>query len=210
MDNSPLSTSEIMLDLIPPRLSARDKRKDRRSTATINKIMLATEDLLLRRGETKITILGICKHAGVSRGTLYRYFSSMEELLDVFTEFMRERFYKKLSDAIAPYDDIDEKFEAFIGYFDDYMTEGASRKFLKVAPEYALTYYARIFDESIQKFQNLLKDVFDVWETRINKTIDRELVCEMMMRYILSEQLTPRKSKAMTMLERIKKILIDP
>jgi len=203
-----MKTPDTILDFIPPRLLARDKRKDRRSIATINKIMVATEDLLLNHENTKITILSVCKHAGVSRGTLYRYFSSLEELLDLFTEFMRERFYKRLENVLDPYIDIDEKFDAFIDYFDKYLANGTSKKFLQVAPLYALNYYGRIFDEAVQNFKHLLEDVFDEWEARIDKPIDRELICEMMMRLILSEQLTSGKTPTRKLLVGIKKMII--
>lgn len=197
-----------VVDLEPPRLLARGRRKDPRSIATINRIMEVTEQLLLDADNEKLSILTICDAANISRGTFYRYFSSQEELLDLFTTFMRDKFYKTLIDAVASFDDPDEKFDAFIAYFDTYLREGKSRKFLDVAPDYALTFFKRMFDEGIQRFKKILEPVLDAWEKRVQGSLDRDLICEMLMRHILSEQLVPMTGDRRQFANRIR-IMLD-
>jgi AcrR family transcriptional regulator len=184
----------------PPRLSARGRRRDRRSIATINRILEVTEELLLSPDHPKLSILNICQHAGVSRGTFYRYFSSQEELLDVFSRFMRDKFHTNLLDAVGPVDNPDQKFDAFVAYFDNYLHEGKSRRFLEVAPDYAVSFFNRVFSESVQRFESVLESVFDAWDQRLGVAIDRTLICEMLMRHILSEQLVPCSDRRALML----------
>jgi hypothetical protein len=51
--------------------------------------------------------------------------------------------------------------------------------------------------------------VFDAWDQRTGVTIDRELVCEMIVRYILSEQLVPSTKQARKALPtRIKRLML--
>jgi hypothetical protein len=52
-----------------------------------------------------------------------------------------------------------------------------------VAPEYALGFFQRIFHDSVLRLQDVLAIVFDAWDARMGIRIDRELVCEMMIRY---------------------------
>src|ERR1700761_6340335 len=68
-----------------------DRRLDRRSTRTVDQILAATIALMLRGGLEKLSISAVCDEAGVSRGTLYRYFSSKADLLDGVTLRLRDR-----------------------------------------------------------------------------------------------------------------------
>jgi len=45
--------------------------------------------------------------------------------------------------------------------------------------------------------------VFDAWEARLGVKLDRELVCELMIRYVLSEQLVPGDTDRKTVPRRI-------
>jgi len=172
------------------------RRRNKRSANTIQAIFDAAEEVILESGVDRVSILAVCNVAKISRGTFYRYFSSQDELLDGFSRFKRDRFHKALSKAVLPYTDPDERFEALIRYLDEYLEKGQARKLLTVAPKYALGWFQRIFHDSITRFQEDLRVVFDAWDDRLSVRIDRELVCEMLIRYILSEQLVPASTEA--------------
>ncbi len=171
--------------------AVRRRRSNRRSEQTIANILVATEQIVLESGADRISILDVCAAAGVSRGTFYRYFASQEELLDAFSRHKRERFHLSLTEATSPYEDPDKRFEAMVGYLGNYLEHSKVRRLLVVAPEYALTFFKRIFHDSVVRFQDVLSIVFDAWEERLGIKIDRELICEMMIRYVLSELLVP-------------------
>lgn len=175
-------------------MSARRRRSNRRSEQTIDNILAATEKIVLESGAERVSILDVCKEADVSRGTFYRYFASQDELLDSFSRHKRERFHKALIEATSPYDDPDERFAALIRYLEAYLEQGNSRRLLTVAPEYALGYFKRVFHDSVVRFQDVLASVFDAWDERLGVKLDRELVCELLIRYVLSEQLVPAGS----------------
>lgn len=165
--------------------------RNKRSENTIQTILTAAEEVILESGVERVSILDVCKVAGISRGTFYRYFSSQDELLDAFSRHKRDNFHQSLSSALAPYDDPDEKFDALIRYFDEYLQLGSARKLLLVAPDYAMGWFLRIFHDSIARFLTDLSVVFDAWDERLEAALDRELICELIIRYILSEQLVP-------------------
>ncbi len=49
---------------------------------TVDVLLDGAMRAMARRGTTRISMTDICEEAGVSRGTLYRYFSSRDEVLD--------------------------------------------------------------------------------------------------------------------------------
>ncbi|MEN1641560.1 TetR/AcrR family transcriptional regulator, partial [Pseudomonas aeruginosa] len=77
---------------------------------------------------------------------------------------------------------------------------------LMVAPEYALGFFRRIFHDSIVRFQDLLDIVFEEWDTRLGVRLDRELICEMIIRYVLSEVLVPEGSGRRLLPVRVRKL----
>jgi AcrR family transcriptional regulator len=166
-------------------------RSNRRSEITIANILAVTENIVLESGAERISILDVCRAANVSRGTFYRYFASQDELLDAFSRHKRERFHVALAEAVESCQDPDERFAALIRYLDYYLEHGRARRLLVVAPEYALGFFRRIFHDSVVRFQDVLSVVFDAWEARLGVKLDRELVCELLIRYVLSEQLVP-------------------
>lgn len=166
-------------------------RSNRRSEITIANILAVTENIVLESGAERISILDVCRAANVSRGTFYRYFASQDELLDAFSRHKRERFHVALAEAVESCQDPDERFAALIRYLDYYLEHGRARRLLVVAPEYALGFFRRIFHDSVVRFQDVLGVVFDAWEARLGVKLDRELVCELLIRYVLSEQLVP-------------------
>jgi AcrR family transcriptional regulator len=166
-------------------------RRNRRSDATIGRILAATEAIVLSGGAERISIIDVCELAGVSRGTFYRYFSSQDDLLDAFSRHKREGFHRSMLEATEPHTDPDERFRALVHYLEAYAAHGQARRLLLAAPEYALRFFRRIFNDSRLRLQDVLKPVFDAWDTQLGIRIDRELVCELLIRYVLSEQLVP-------------------
>ena len=188
-------------------LEAPRRRSNRRSEATIDNILAATEKIVLESGAERISILDVCVAAGVSRGTFYRYFASQDELLDAFSRHKRERFHRALVEATDPFPDPDERFAALIAYLEHYLEHGKSRRLLLVAPEYALSFFKRIFHDSIVRFQDVLRIVFDAWDDRLGIKLDRELICEMLIRYVMSEQLVPGDAERKGLTRRIARMV---
>ena len=151
--------------------------------------MAAIELVILKSGAERISILEVCTVAQVSRGTFYRYFASQEKLLDAFSKHRRANFHKSLVDVLLPCTDPDLRFTTLIDHLDAHFRDGSSRRLLIVAPEFALAFFKRIFHDAIVRFQDLLATVFDAWDARLGVKLDRELVCELIVRFVLSENL---------------------
>src|SRR5215472_17851893 len=55
---------------------------------------------IAHHGLAKLGMNDVSEHAGVSRGTLYRYFPNRDELLQNLAEFERERFQRRVAEAL--------------------------------------------------------------------------------------------------------------
>lgn len=186
---------------------ARKPGRNKRSDSTIQAILVAAEEVILQSGAERISILDVCNVAGISRGTFYRYFASQDELLDAFSRYKRDRFHAALIEATGAHSDPDERFEALVRFIDDYLENGRARRLLVVAPEYAMRWFQRIFNDSVIRFQDVLGITFDAWDARFGVQLDRELICELMVRYILSDILVPAGPERSGLPRRIERLL---
>ncbi|MEZ0603192.1 TetR/AcrR family transcriptional regulator [Paraburkholderia sp. IW21] len=185
----------------------RRRRSNRRSEQTIDNIFAATEKVVLESGADRISILEVCETAGVSRGTFYRYFASQDELLEAFSRHKRENFHKSLAELLVRYQDPDERFDVVLNYLQDYLDAGNSRRMLLVAPEFALRFFKRIFHDAVVRFQDLLSPVFDAWDERLGVKLDRELICDLLIRFVMSEHLVSSESERGAMQRRIGRLI---
>jgi AcrR family transcriptional regulator len=191
----------------PAARPARRRRRDRRSEATIAAILTAAEEVVLKSGVHRVAILNVCKAAGISRGTFYRYFSSQEELLDALVRHKREGFHRGLTSVTQSYTDPDERFDVFVEHLETYLEHTQARQLLAVAPEFALGFFQRFFHDAVVRFQDVLGIVFDAWEERLNAKLDRELICELLIRYVLSEHLASSGNDRRAVPRRIKRLI---
>ncbi|SFC41044.1 TetR/AcrR family transcriptional regulator [Massilia yuzhufengensis] len=168
-------------------------KRNRRAETTIAAILAATEKMVLREGSDRISILDVCMLAGISRGTFYRYFASQDELLDAFARHKRASFQQAMIEAVAPYAEPTARFHALVRYLDDYAAHGQARLLLRAAPEYTLRLFGRLFNESLVRIDDLMRIVFDAWDRRLGIRTDRELICELLIRCVLSELVVPNQ-----------------
>lgn len=68
------------------RFEPRKTPRQARSTASVQAILQATIQVLLREGKSKLTTTRIAAHAGVSVGTLYQYFPNKSSLLQALVK----------------------------------------------------------------------------------------------------------------------------
>ena len=204
---APVSSKKRAAAPAPAPRPVRRRRRSGRSEATIAAILAAAENVVLRSGVHRVAILNVCKAAGISRGTFYRYFSAQDELLDALVRHKREGFHRGLIQATQAFPDPDKRFDAFIEHLEAYLEHTQARQLLIVSPEFALGFFHRFFHDAVVRFQDVLEIVFDAWEVRLNAKLDRELICELLIRYVLSEHLAPSGSDGRALPSRIRRLV---
>jgi AcrR family transcriptional regulator len=173
------------------RALSRHVKPDSRSAKTVEQILLATIALMLRHGSAELSMRAICDEAGVSRGTLYRYFSSKEEVLHGVTLHLRSQTDRGVKEATDPYNDPQRRFEGFVRYmFNNDETTEASY-LLEAEPVFTIKYLKANFKHFMMRVNEALGPVFDAWDRELGAELDRNLLVEMFIRYALSEMLIP-------------------
>src|ERR1700722_1783770 len=87
---------------------------------SLQRILDGAMAALSRRGATQLSMTDVCDAAGISRATLYRYFSNKHDLLAAVGEQVSSHFIDGLKAAIAqsqvPSERLRLVLEFFIGY----------------------------------------------------------------------------------------------
>lgn len=185
---------------------AEPSRTDHRSERTVEDILVATFKVLREMGASKLSVRAVCDAAGISRGTLYRYFASKEELIDAAARFLRDQTDKGVLGVAESHEDPHERFDAFLDYtLETRVTEGAAR-LLKVEPAFLIKYFHDNFDHFKARIDRALGPVYDSWDETCGQTLDRDFVTEMLVRYALSDVLVPSDRRDIHMKDRLYKL----
>jgi AcrR family transcriptional regulator len=169
-----------------------DRRLDRRSARTVDQILAATVSLMLNGGSAKLSISSVCDAAGISRGTLYRYFSSKEDLLDGVTRHLRDQTDLAVQ-AVASDDAGDPitRLHRIVDYTLHNLETEQGARFLEVEPAFVINYLKHNFAHFRQRLDNVMAPVFDAWDLELGGPVDRRLIVDVLIRYALSKMLVP-------------------
>jgi AcrR family transcriptional regulator len=88
---------------------------------TVTRILDGAISALARQGPKKFSMSDICEHAGVARGTLYRYFKSKDEVLESLGDYVSGMLSAAVQEAIEERPELDERInvvmEAMTGFW---------------------------------------------------------------------------------------------
>src|SRR3984957_12758224 len=90
-------------------------------SATEERILTAGLDLIGRRGVRRLGMREIAEAAGVSRGTLYRYFPSKDHVLAAAAAYAAQRFPTGLDEVLAAASTPEERVASFMAYAFDFI-----------------------------------------------------------------------------------------
>jgi len=160
--------------------------------ATAVRILEAAVRVLGRRGLTDLSIEVICKAAGVSRATLYRYFANKDDLLDAVGEFICRGFEAGVAAAAAEHDGHPPaQFSAVMGFVARYTSERALVRIFEADPTFHLVFFRSQFPRHEMAVRNALGSVFDRIEANDGCIVDRAASAQRLVRLQMSRLLIP-------------------
>jgi AcrR family transcriptional regulator len=124
-------------------------------TSTRERILAATAEVLGRNGMTKLSLSEVAQQAGVSRPTLYRWFSSKRELLDAFVVWERqfyERAVAKASAGLAP----TEQLEATLRVIVEYQQSYPGLRMVDIEPHHVIRRMAHVLPLMRQRLETMM------------------------------------------------------
>jgi AcrR family transcriptional regulator len=104
---------------------------------TRERILVATLEVLGRAGPTKLSLSDVASAAGVSRPTLYRWFSSKEELLEAFGLFEQARYDAGVATATAGLHGA-ARLDAVLRFIVEFQHTYSLRRVVDIEPEHVL------------------------------------------------------------------------
>ena len=158
---------------------------------SVIKILGGALDAIASRGVRRLSMSDIIDASGVSRGTLYRYFSNKDEVLAAVSEFVCTGFENGIREAGQGIADPIERFRAVMQFYARYTNENSPDRVFEVEPAFHLAFFRSRFGRYKVAVQDALDPVFDHLEALIGEAINRDAFVETLVRTQLSTLLVP-------------------
>lgn len=122
---------------------------------TKERILAATAEVLGRSGMTKLSLSQVALQAGVSRPTLYRWFTSKRALLDAFVVWERESYelaVAKASAGLPPGGRLDAALRTIVEFQQSY----PGLRMIDIEPELVIKRLSRVIPLMHDHFEQLI------------------------------------------------------
>ena len=158
---------------------------------SVIRILSGALDAIASRGVKRLSMSDIIEASGVSRGTLYRYFSSKDEVLVAVAEFVCVGFETGIRDAGNGIPDPMERFKSVMQFYGQYTIENSPDRVFEVEPAFHLAFFRSRFDRYKQAVLEALEPTFDYFDGLLGEPMNREAFVETLVRMQLSTLLVP-------------------
>ncbi len=197
--------SRVTVDVAPRELAGVE-RNARTFSPTEARILTAALGLIGRRGVRRLGMQEIAEAAGVSRGTLYRYFPSRDHVLAAAADFDEQRFSAGADDVLASVTAPEQRISAFLAYAFEFIRSHSARSLFESEPGFVLSYLLDHLPALRAELIRRLGDALDVVPAVRRGDLDREQLADVMVRLFASSWIIP-ESDERTLVRSINRIL---
>ncbi|ABM10550.1 TetR/AcrR family transcriptional regulator (plasmid) [Arthrobacter sp. TES] len=162
------------------------KEPGTRALETRKRIIAAALELTLRQGESGITMTEIYKLANISRTSLYRHFSTVEEILTSIYLKIRSEFESGLQNAIEANPSAENRLDVVTDYLHHFFTSDLAQKLSAANTSYLKKLSLISFDARVDMYKKVLGPYFDIAEQQKGAPVDRDLVAYFITHYYAS------------------------
>jgi len=161
------------------------------SSPSVIKILSGALDAIAERGVRRLSMSDIIEASGVSRGTMYRYFSNKDDVLAAVAEFVCSGFETGIREAAQGIEDPIERFREVMLFYARYTNENSPDRVFEVEPRFHLSFFRSRFDRYKVAVYLALEPTFEYLEAKLGKKINAEGFVEVLVRLQLSTLLVP-------------------
>ena len=158
---------------------------------SVIRILSGALDAIAARGTRRLSMSDIIEASGVSRGTLYRYFSNKDQVLAAVAEYVCTGFETGIREAGNGITEPIERLRAVMHFYDRYTEENSPGRIFEVEPEFHLGFFRSRFARYKQAVLDALCPTFDHLDTLLGEPLDRDAFAELLVRIQLSRLLIP-------------------
>jgi AcrR family transcriptional regulator len=128
---------------------------------TRTKILQAALRHVALFGEDRLSMSAIASEAGLSRGTVYRYFTNRDEIREALAEHVRANFRAGVERAASGPGDTRVKLQRIIESRVDPETRQAVRRLRDLQPAFTLNFLTVHMPDFVSVYETALEDDFD-------------------------------------------------
>ena len=158
--------------------------------STEERILTAALGLIGRRGVRRLGMQEISEAAGVSRGTLYRYFPSKDHVVAAAADFDEVRFGAGLDEALASVGD-GGRMAAFLSYVFEFIRTHPARSLFETEPGFVLSYLLDRLPNLRRQLAVRLGPEMDAMPAVRDGRLTREEVADLVARLFVSSWIIP-------------------
>jgi len=173
---------------------------------TEERILVAALGLIGRRGVKRLGMQEIAESAGVSRGTLYRYFPSKDQVLIAAAAYDERRFSTGLDEVLAATRAPEDQIGAFMAYAFDFIRSHPCRPLFESEPGFVMGYLLEHLPSLRGELVLRLGDAFDTVPAVAAGALDREQLVDVVVRLFAASWIIPESDDA-SLVESINRIL---
>lgn len=159
--------------------------------ASVVKILEGALRMVGSRGVRRLSMSDISDASGVSRGTLYRYFSTKDDVLEAVGEFICSSFETGVRAAAEAHEDPVARFSSVMQFFAHFTAERSLKQIFELESTFHLSFFRSHFGRHKAAVRGALDATFDHLEKLRGIPIDREATVEMLVRMQLSTLIVP-------------------
>jgi AcrR family transcriptional regulator len=163
---------------------------------TEERILTAALALIGRRGVRRLGMREIAEAAGVSRGTLYRYFPSKDHVLAAAAAYDAQRFSEGLDAVLSAALSPEERITAFMAYAFDFIRTHPCRPLFESESGFVMGYLLEHLPSLRGELVLRLGDALDIVPAVATGTLGREQLADVIVRLFASSWIIPETDDA--------------
>jgi AcrR family transcriptional regulator len=156
-----------------------------------DRILLGTLGVIGRRGVRGLSMREISESAGVSRGTIYRYYRTKEDVLAAATNYNQQRFLLGASEALDGIVDGDLKIHALVTFLQRFLAEHQGTGILQTEPGYVLKSLDAWLPDGTVVVADLLRETLQDRQLVRSGAVTVEDLADLLVRLMYSTFLVP-------------------
>lgn len=156
------------------------KSRSSKADATMQKILQASLERIIKYGESGISMTEISREIGVSRPTLYRYFPTREALLESVFDLVLLDYAEQLQRAINKNPDPLQRVEVIANFVEARLLDGGAQLF-QLDPKLIIRLISRSEQQLLKMSEPVFAPLFDMSEALSGKKIDRQCAAHVFM-----------------------------
>jgi AcrR family transcriptional regulator len=183
---------------------------ERELGATEERILVAALGLIGRRGVRRLGMQEIAEAAGISRGTLYRYFPSKDLVLTAAAAYDERRFSDGADLVLAAARTPEERIGDFMAYAFDFIRSHPARSLFESEPGFVMSFLLDHLPALHAELVERLGDALDSVPAVARGELEREQLADVIVRLFASSWIIPESDDA-SLVQSVNRILqIEP